>query len=311
MSLRLKCITLDCSDPYRLAEFWARLTGYAEDPDNLNSPADPEALLLSPDGSPALLFITVPESKQVKNRLHLDLVPHDGPRDDAVAELLSIGATLVDDRRRPDGTGWVVLADPEGNEFCVERSAAERFPAISDLGLAFDAVGNLIESVAPEQWGAPTPCADWPIRKLAHHLIGLNRTFLGLLSGQPADRSGGELPDDDLLTAYRDSAARLLTAFARSGVLTTIFTGPLGSATGAERVAIRRYDLLAHGWDLARAIGRPFEVPAELAEQSLAFARTQLTDDARPGRFAPATPIDANAPAIDRLAAFLGRPVTE
>ena len=68
----------------------------------------------------------MPEPKTVKNRVHLDLEPTDRTRDEEVERLLKIGATLVADHRRPDGTGWVVLADPEGNEFCVERSAAER-----------------------------------------------------------------------------------------------------------------------------------------------------------------------------------------
>ena len=73
-----------------------------------------------------MLFIEVPEPKTVKNRLHLDLVPVDRPRDAEVARLTALGAILVTDHRRPDGTGWVTLADPEGNEFCVLRSAAER-----------------------------------------------------------------------------------------------------------------------------------------------------------------------------------------
>jgi len=82
-------------------------------------------LLVDPDGGPALLFQVVPEEKVAKNRVHLDLVP-DATRDAEVARLLDLGATLVGDHRRPDGTGWVTLADPAGNEFCVERSAAER-----------------------------------------------------------------------------------------------------------------------------------------------------------------------------------------
>ncbi|MGL5808681.1 MAG: hypothetical protein ACRCYQ_01910 [Nocardioides sp.] len=63
----------------------------------------------------------------------------------------------------------------------------------------------------------------------------------------------------------------------------------MGSATGAERLRIRLYDLLAHGWDLAQATGQPAELPDDVAEESLAFARTQLDD---------------------RLAAFLGRTAT-
>ena len=126
MTARPRNITFDCADPYALAVFWSQVTGYQEDPENPNEPDDPEGYLAGPDGQPGLLFITVPEPKTVKNRVHLDLVPTDRTRDQEVARVLELGATLVADHRRPDGTGWVVLADPEGNEFCVELSAAER-----------------------------------------------------------------------------------------------------------------------------------------------------------------------------------------
>jgi hypothetical protein len=126
MTARPRNITFDCADPYRLAGFWTQVTGYGEDPDNGNAPDDPEALLVGLDGQPNLLFIKVPEGKTVKNRVHLDLMPTQHTRDQEVARLLELGATMVADHRRLDGTGWVVLADPEGNELCVERSAAER-----------------------------------------------------------------------------------------------------------------------------------------------------------------------------------------
>jgi hypothetical protein len=128
MAVRIKSITFDSTNPYRLAQFWSELTGFMEDPDNGNAPEHPEALLLSPDSKLALLFVAVPEQKQVKNRVHLDLMPLDHPRDVEVDRILGLGARLVDDQRRPDGSGWVVLADPEGNEFCVERSDIERTP---------------------------------------------------------------------------------------------------------------------------------------------------------------------------------------
>jgi hypothetical protein len=134
MTARPRNITFDCADPYRLAGFWSQVTGYREDPDNGNAPADPEALLLGPDGQPNLLFIRVPEAKTVKNRVHLDLMPTQHTRDQEVARLLELGATTVADHRRPDGTGWVVLADPEGNEFCVERSASERAAGQAAIG---------------------------------------------------------------------------------------------------------------------------------------------------------------------------------
>ena len=125
MTVRIRTITFDCRDPYLLAGFWSQVTGFGEDPDNTNHPDDPEGVLLAPDRSLALLFIRVPEAKQVKNRVHLDLAPPSpDQRDEEVRRIVALGATIVDDRRKPDGTGWVVLADPEGNEFCVERGVS-------------------------------------------------------------------------------------------------------------------------------------------------------------------------------------------
>jgi len=126
MAVRIKSITIDCTDPCRLAQYWAQLTGFIEDSDNVNALEDPEAVLLSPDGRLALLFVAVPEHKRAKNRVHLDLVPVDRRRDEEVDRLLGLGGRVVDDQRRPDGSGRVVCADPEGNEFCVEHSDVER-----------------------------------------------------------------------------------------------------------------------------------------------------------------------------------------
>jgi predicted enzyme related to lactoylglutathione lyase len=122
MSMHLRHVTIDCADPYELAGWWSQATGVPRSAED--QPGDPEACVdLTP--GPNLLFQVVPEGKAVKNRVHVCLEP-DSPRDEEVERLLGIGATLVTDRRNPDGTGWAVLADPEGNEFCVLRSAAER-----------------------------------------------------------------------------------------------------------------------------------------------------------------------------------------
>jgi catechol 2,3-dioxygenase-like lactoylglutathione lyase family enzyme len=120
MTSTIRHVTIDCTDAYAVAEFWSRALGqplHEED-----RPGDEEALI----EDAGLLFVTVPDTKAVKNRLHFDLQPQDRTRDVEVARLLTLGATLIDDQRTGDGMGWVVLADPEGNEFCVERSAAER-----------------------------------------------------------------------------------------------------------------------------------------------------------------------------------------
>ncbi|MER7280044.1 VOC family protein [Dactylosporangium sp. NPDC000244] len=126
MTVRIRHITIDCADPYRLSLFWSAVTGYQEAPNDPNLPTHDQALILAPDGSAGLLFIRVPEPKSVKNRIHFDVQPLDASRDEEVERVLALGASQVDDFRRPDGTGWVTVADPEGNEFCIERSATER-----------------------------------------------------------------------------------------------------------------------------------------------------------------------------------------
>ena len=123
MAMTVKTMTFDCTDAHQLARFWAALTGwvvfYDDDPEVMVAPHFPTL-------GPTMLFIPVPEGKTAKNRLHLDLQPSDRTRDAAVEQALSLGATVVGDFREPDGSGWVTMADPEGNEFCIERSADER-----------------------------------------------------------------------------------------------------------------------------------------------------------------------------------------
>lgn len=122
MTSLVRHVTIDSSDAYTLATFWAAALGGSLAADD--HPGDPEATVNAPGAS--LLFVTVPDAKTVKNRVHLDLQPQDRTREEEVDRLLALGATLAEDHRRPDGTGWATLSDPEGNEFCVERSAAER-----------------------------------------------------------------------------------------------------------------------------------------------------------------------------------------
>ena len=130
MTSRVRTVTIDSSDPYAEGLFWAQvLGGRVQDDDQ---PGDPEVLVTHP-GTP-LLFVQVPEGKVVKNRLHLCLQP-EVSRDEEVERVRGLGAQVVDDRVQPDGTGWVVMADPEGNELCILRSAAERGePAPADTG---------------------------------------------------------------------------------------------------------------------------------------------------------------------------------
>ncbi|MFF5081655.1 VOC family protein [Actinoplanes sp. NPDC000266] len=120
----LRHITIDSSQPYELARFWSAVTGWPLSDEDL--PDDDEVLLAAPEPVPSLLFIRVPEAKSVKNRLHIDWMPDERTRDEEVERLVGIGAKLYEDHRAEGGLGWVTMQDPEGNEFCVERSTKER-----------------------------------------------------------------------------------------------------------------------------------------------------------------------------------------
>ena len=111
MGSRWVQVVVDAEDPARLARWWAEALGYQivnEEPDEVEIRRTPESV-------PGLLFITVPDAKKVKNRLHLDLRPDD--QEAEVERLVDMGARPVDIGQHD--VSWVVLADPEGNEFCV------------------------------------------------------------------------------------------------------------------------------------------------------------------------------------------------
>lgn len=123
MPIHIHNVTFDCADARALARFWSLLTGW-----NIYYDDDPEVLLAPsyPNPGTGMLFIPVPEGKTAKNRVHLDIEPTEGTRDELVDTAVAAGAVVIGDFRREDGSGWVTLADPEGNEFCIERGAVER-----------------------------------------------------------------------------------------------------------------------------------------------------------------------------------------
>jgi catechol 2,3-dioxygenase-like lactoylglutathione lyase family enzyme len=118
MGARLTEIVIDCADPTGVARFWQGILGWDLHEVEVSGDED-EVELRNPDGYPSLLFLEVPESKAVKNRIHLDVSPTGAEQAEELDRLLALGARQVD-IGQGDQT-WVVLADPEGNEFCLLR----------------------------------------------------------------------------------------------------------------------------------------------------------------------------------------------
>jgi predicted enzyme related to lactoylglutathione lyase len=127
MACRFTELVIDCHDHRRLAQFWSEVLGYRTS-DSKDGPDHWYVQLEGPPGAgPSILLIRVPDEKTVKNRVHIDVNPTDREQNEEVERILALGAT-----RKDIGQGdqsWVVLGDPEGNEFCVLRGRVEPHPA--------------------------------------------------------------------------------------------------------------------------------------------------------------------------------------
>jgi uncharacterized protein (TIGR03086 family) len=188
------------------------------------------------------------------------------------------------------------------------------------LATALTGTEHLVASIGPDQWGLPTPCTGWSVRDVVGHLVGGNLLFVRLLAGAPlppreellaesrTDRLGA-----DPLGAYRVAAAALVEAFRADGVLERVVTVPAGTLPGIAALHLRTVEAMVHGWDVARATGRPLHFPSELVEEELGFTRETLPRlPPRPsgqGPLGAARPVSDDAPPLDRLAALLGRDV--
>ncbi|KAA1424801.1 VOC family protein [Mumia zhuanghuii] len=125
MASKFTELEIDCAEPHALARFWCAVLDYEVQGDEhevvtIGSPLVPEGKDRRGPVPPTLTFARVPEGKHVKNRLHIDVNPTDREQDDEVRRLLDLGARYVDVGQ--GDVSWVVLADPEGNEFCVLAS---------------------------------------------------------------------------------------------------------------------------------------------------------------------------------------------
>jgi uncharacterized protein (TIGR03086 family) len=174
--------------------------------------------------------------------------------------------------------------------------------------------GTVVAAVTPDQFALPTPCPEYDVRTLLAHIVGgLTRTALvgeadpEALS-RPAAAEG--VPDDGWPDAYRAAAARSSAAWTDDAKLDALVEVPWGKIPGRFAVAGYIQEVLAHGWDLAKATGQPTEGDPELALFALAGAKRILPPDIRAAAdvpFGPVVDVPADATPYTQLAAWLGR----
>lgn len=182
-----------------------------------------------------------------------------------------------------------------------------------DLALAHAAVGSLLDGLSPADWARPTPCEDWDVAGVVRHVVAGDRAFTTVLGGESYDlrlihRGLERIVDADLPATYHEAARALRAAFAVEGVAEGTFPSPLGPMPARSIAQLRTIEALTHGWDVARATARPLAVDDAVAARAIGQSQ-QLMKRIPPERtpFGAPQPVADDAPAVDRLAALLGR----
>jgi uncharacterized protein (TIGR03086 family) len=146
---------------------------------------------------------------------------------------------------------------------------ADPFAALVDrFLLASSGFERRLRAVRPDQWGWPTPCAEWDVRQLVNHVVRGNLNYVGLLRGGSGTeflrlREADALGPDPVGSCVR-SVRACAAAFAEAGAFDRVLDYPLGKVTGRQALAVRTTDTAIHTWDLARAIGTDDGLDAEL-----------------------------------------------
>ncbi|GAA1331009.1 TIGR03086 family metal-binding protein [Pseudonocardia xinjiangensis] len=173
--------------------------------------------------------------------------------------------------------------------------------AVSELAAVLDQVVGLVDSVDEQEWSAPTPCEEWDVRAVVEHLLDVQQRFLANLTAQPVRTQ----------PSFGENAQLLVSAFSEEGALERLVPDRLGEITGLTLLKILMMEHLAHGWDLGQALAHPPAFDEEVVDRTIDFVQ-QMSPKVPPAlrRFDDPQPVAPDAPAIDRLAARLGRRVS-
>jgi uncharacterized protein (TIGR03086 family) len=177
---------------------------------------------------------------------------------------------------------------------------------VADLERAFAAAAVIVDGIPHDRLDAPSPCADWTVSEVVEHVIEGNLVVARALGPDLADA-----PEvvESLGPRFRSAADALVAALALPDALSGTVTVPFGTVPVPVAVGLRTVEALVHGWDVAVASGQdPAAFPADLAEAGIAFSGSMFASTDRTRLpFGPAVAVGPSAPAIDRLAALLGR----
>jgi uncharacterized protein (TIGR03086 family) len=178
---------------------------------------------------------------------------------------------------------------------------------------AVQATEALVASISAADLDRPTPCADWDLRALLVHMTAQHREFAAAAVGRRPEEADSRPDRQDPIAGYARSAAGVLSAFAPDDVLDRPFRLPEAGdrpLPGRMVIGFHLVDFVVHGWDVAAAMGLPWELPADVLEAALPIARAVPDGDERrlPGApFAPAVPAPGEPTPMIEILTLLGR----
>jgi uncharacterized protein (TIGR03086 family) len=180
---------------------------------------------------------------------------------------------------------------------------------LDSLTRVHDEIGGLVASTDPARLEDRTPCSGWDVRALINHLVHLNLRYAAMADGKDIPGPDQDYLGNDYAQAYRKAARSSIDAFSRDGMLEQRYPSPWGEMNGAVLAQHVVNELVAHGWDLAKALGRPTNIVPDIAAESSRIWREWFADIGRQPGFEPEKRAPAGSGPADEMAAFLGRPV--
>ncbi len=182
------------------------------------------------------------------------------------------------------------------------------------LEAAIASTRAVLGGVTEDQLESSTPCASWKVRDLINHIVGGQRFFAAMASGEPFDPGATQTDwsSGDFVADFESGAKECVAAFSAPGVMEKVLHLPFGDMPGVAFVGLASTDTFVHGWDLAKATGQETNLDPQLATTLLGGAKAAIQDSFRgpePSPFGPEQQAPAGAGSADQLAAFLGRMV--
>ena len=174
---------------------------------------------------------------------------------------------------------------------------------------ALDSTNTVLNGLTPQQLTAQTPCTEWTVRDVLHHLVETSSAAIASVKGDSALEGQTDF-DEDPVAAFQFTAKEVGEVLSAPGALEKTYDMPWGETPGEMLLGLAIADTTIHGWDIAAGTGQPFDVDDDVAEAVLGMTTSMLEPKGQMPRgpsFAPPVEVPADAPVMDQVVGYMGR----